>query len=347
MKLELLLVLLAVAVLAPGLTQGRIVSTCELKEKLGAALTLDQDLQKHKEHILAIVICEVTKWSHLNTSLINVEGERVAPTTARPTTAAKVTKHSTARPDETAAEAKKTAPKAAKPKTTKPKATKPTTAATTTLISTTDVPTSAEAETTETSQATSPASRRRKREVDSASKEDVDVSTERPRTLDELLNDSDLIFDEEELMMDDNMMTTEEEDKEEEEESKGQGDGETSEPEEQTEADDEDEDEDEDAENEEETDDQTPDDNEVEDAETTEEDDDVEEEEEEVQMSEEVVKRMPWSLGHYGLFQLTDSHFCDSGFRWSRNKCNATCTDFADDDIADDIDCLVMSGYWR
>ncbi|KAG7235725.1 hypothetical protein INR49_002294 [Caranx melampygus] len=240
MKLELLLVLLAVAVLAPGLTQGRIVSTCELKEKLGAALTLDQDLQKHKEHILAIVICEVTKWSHLNTSLINVEGERVAPTTARPTTAAKVTKHSTARPDETAAEAKKTAPKAVKPKTTKPKATKPTTAATTTLISTTDVPTTAEAETTETSQATSPASRRRKRE-----------------------------------------------------------------------------------------------------------DDDVEEEEEEVQMSEEVVKRMPWSLGHYGLFQLTDSHFCDSGFRWSRNKCNATCTDFADDDIADDIDCLVMSGYWR
>lgn len=54
MKLELLLALAAVAVLAPNLAQGRIVSKCELKEKLGAALSLNKDLQTHKEHILAI-----------------------------------------------------------------------------------------------------------------------------------------------------------------------------------------------------------------------------------------------------------------------------------------------------
>lgn len=34
----------------------------------------------------------------------------------------------------------------------------------------------------------------------------------------------------------------------------------------------------------------------------------------------------PWSVGHYGIFQLSDSHFCDSGYRWSRNVCHKNCS---------------------
>lgn len=34
----------------------------------------------------------------------------------------------------------------------------------------------------------------------------------------------------------------------------------------------------------------------------------------------------PWSLGLYGLFQLPDSHFCYSAYRWSRNVCGTNCT---------------------
>ncbi|XP_023254863.1 coiled-coil domain-containing protein 80-like isoform X1 [Seriola lalandi dorsalis] len=59
------------------------------------------------------------------------------------------------------------------------------------------------------------------------------------------------------------------------------------------------------------------------------------------------VIQVPWSLGYYGLFQLSDSHFCDSGYRWSRNKCSTSCTAFTDDDITDDIDCVLKTGYWR
>ncbi|XP_034544246.1 uncharacterized protein LOC117816187 [Notolabrus celidotus] len=55
----------------------------------------------------------------------------------------------------------------------------------------------------------------------------------------------------------------------------------------------------------------------------------------------------PWSLGTYGVFQLSDGYFCDSGHRWSRNKCNTTCSAFTDDDITDDIGCLVRTGCWK
>ncbi|XP_028310479.1 uncharacterized protein LOC114468044 [Gouania willdenowi] len=54
-----------------------------------------------------------------------------------------------------------------------------------------------------------------------------------------------------------------------------------------------------------------------------------------------------WSVGYYGIFQLSDSHFCDSGYRWSRNKCKTSCTAFLDDDIEDDIFCLFQSGFWQ
>lgn len=39
-----------------------------------------------------------------------------------------------------------------------------------------------------------------------------------------------------------------------------------------------------------------------------------------------IQKRSTWSLKYYGLFQLSDSHFCQSEDRWSRNVCNSTCS---------------------
>lgn len=53
MKLGLLVVL-AVAVLVPSLSESRTVSKCELREQLGKALTLPRGLQKHKDRILTI-----------------------------------------------------------------------------------------------------------------------------------------------------------------------------------------------------------------------------------------------------------------------------------------------------
>ena len=37
-------------------------------------------------------------------------------------------------------------------------------------------------------------------------------------------------------------------------------------------------------------------------------------------------KTRAWSLSYYGLFKLRDSHFCDSGFRWTRNVCRTSCS---------------------
>lgn len=36
-------------------------------------------------------------------------------------------------------------------------------------------------------------------------------------------------------------------------------------------------------------------------------------------------KRQPWSLGLYGLFQLSDGHFCLHPYRCSRNVCRTDC----------------------
>lgn len=38
-----------------------------------------------------------------------------------------------------------------------------------------------------------------------------------------------------------------------------------------------------------------------------------------------MVFQMEWSLGYHGLFQLSDSYFCQSTARWSQNACNSTC----------------------
>ncbi|KAG7463281.1 hypothetical protein JOB18_025553 [Solea senegalensis] len=58
-------------------------------------------------------------------------------------------------------------------------------------------------------------------------------------------------------------------------------------------------------------------------------------------------KRRPrLSKGFYGLFQLADSTFCDSGYRRTRNKCRTDCLAFTDDDITDDIKCFVKTDAW-
>ncbi|XP_032419817.1 pre-mRNA-splicing factor 38B-like isoform X2 [Xiphophorus hellerii] len=52
----------------------------------------------------------------------------------------------------------------------------------------------------------------------------------------------------------------------------------------------------------------------------------------------------------YGIFQLSDGYFCDSGNNLSRNLCQKSCTDFTNDDITDDIECFLKAffdGYLR
>ncbi|XP_019745256.1 uncharacterized protein LOC109527664 [Hippocampus comes] len=56
--------------------------------------------------------------------------------------------------------------------------------------------------------------------------------------------------------------------------------------------------------------------------------------------------QMEWSLGYHGLFQLSDSYFCQSTARWSQNACNSTCDAFIDDDITNDVDCFVKTQSW-
>uniref|UniRef100_A0A669CQK4 Lysozyme n=1 Tax=Oreochromis niloticus TaxID=8128 RepID=A0A669CQK4_ORENI len=46
----------------------------------------------------------------------------------------------------------------------------------------------------------------------------------------------------------------------------------------------------------------------------------------------------------YGLFQLSDRKFCDSGYCPSENVCHTSCTAFTDNDITDDI--AWGSGYF-
>ncbi|XP_061687218.1 uncharacterized protein LOC133506772 isoform X2 [Syngnathoides biaculeatus] len=53
-----------------------------------------------------------------------------------------------------------------------------------------------------------------------------------------------------------------------------------------------------------------------------------------------------WSLGYHGIFQLSDSYFCQSSARFSQNVCNSTCSAFTDDDFTNDLDCFVDSLYW-
>ncbi|XP_030598053.1 uncharacterized protein LOC115789031 [Archocentrus centrarchus] len=49
----------------------------------------------------------------------------------------------------------------------------------------------------------------------------------------------------------------------------------------------------------------------------------------------------------YGLFQLSDRQFCDSGLYSSKNECKISCTSFTNDDITDDTACVIKTGYWK
>ncbi|XP_005951666.1 uncharacterized protein LOC102300312 [Haplochromis burtoni] len=218
MKLGLLVVV-AVAVLLPSFSESRIVSKCELKDKLGKVIRLPRTL-------LAIIVCEVDRISHLNTSLVNVLGKRTT-TTLKPTT-----------PSTTAVTLTTTGA------TTLTSTNSTTTAITTTTTVMTTNSTISSVNTTLVSNSTS-GMKRRKRHAHSSSEEEIGQI--------------------------------------------GGGEEDSSE--------------------------------------------------------EENLK--PSSLGLYGLFQLPDNIFCNSGLRPSRNVCRTSCNSFTDNNITDDIACFINTGYWR
>ncbi|RVE76563.1 hypothetical protein OJAV_G00009960 [Oryzias javanicus] len=224
MKLGVLLAL-AVAALVPGLSESRIVSRCELREKLHEALRVPKHLMKIHSQLFALVSCEVDRKSQLNTNLVIVEG-------IRPTSAV--------------------------------------------LPAATDAPMSPEEESasiTAVSMSNTPGGRKKRSASDQKSNDKEEEDPEEPMGV--ALNSEENKFNEEEMQQDDDRLGSE--------------------------------------------------------------------------MDERSMDAMskPWSLGYYGIFQLSDSHFCNSGYRWSRNVCHKNCSAFTDDDITDDVMCFIKSGYWR
>ncbi|XP_051240835.1 BAG domain-containing protein Samui-like [Dicentrarchus labrax] len=315
MKLGLLVVL-AVAVLVPSLSESRTVSRCELREKLGEALILSKRLERFRERILAIVICQVERRSRLNTALVRVFGKR-RTTTAKPTTV--VTDPTTPRVTETTHEPTTTVsvttipttqepttqePTTPQPTTQEPTTQEPTTQEPTTQEPTTPQPTTQEPTTQEpTTEATTTVSvttvprtnttrsMRRKREAD-VSEEDM--------SFEEMLEEEENKFDEEEMENDNNKMEDEDEDEDEVS-------------------------------------------NEVE---SDEQEEDGKRNKRSARRWKPKKKLRPWSLGFYGLFQLSDSYFCNSGYRWSKNACGTSCDVFTDDDITDDVECFMKTNYF-
>ncbi|KAM3622602.1 uncharacterized protein V6R79_000921 [Siganus canaliculatus] len=425
-----LLVVLALVALVPSLTNGRIVSKCELKEKLEEAIRLPHRYERFRETIVARVICKVGRLSHQNTDMVRVIGRR-RTTTARPTTTANVTKagiiQTTTRqapPAPTTAGQTPPAPTTAgqtppAPTTTRQAPPAPTTAgqtppAPTTAGQTPPAPTTTgPAGGTSSQPAQTSGSSRRKRAAESPIDSDVTGESQDEEDEEDEVDEVDN-SDEEELDRADNQMEDNEEEEEEEEggemtsedggerkkrssrarslkrgkdmdgmvrpdrargrggkksatessiDSDGTGDSQEEE-EDEEEVDDFDEEELERA------------DNQTEEDEDEEEEVGEDEEEEEGEMTSEdggerkkrslrrrhrgkarrgrVLGRRrggrrrskPWSLGFYGLFQLRDSFFCNSGYRISRNVCNITCDAFTDEDIMNDVECLAKTGYW-
>ncbi|XP_032372780.1 conserved oligomeric Golgi complex subunit 8 isoform X2 [Etheostoma spectabile] len=276
-----LLVVLAVAVVVPSLTEGRIVSRCELKEKLGQAITLPPKLQKFKDEYLAIVICEVNRQSRLNTSLVKVIGKR--PTTTTPTTQKTTTQ----------------------PTTTQPTTPQPTTPQPTTAQPTTPQPTTAQPATAQpiSTNATNSTLNRRKRglssETGSEETDSADVTSSEKERPNEGVNVTTQRINGPVVEDGDKPK-----DKKRDEDRAKKGGKRTK---------------------------------------RSKEDRSKEDQSKEDQSSEKTKQR---PLGLYGIFQLSDETFCNSGYRSSRNKCNTTCDAFIDDDISDDIRCFVKTGQW-
>ncbi|XP_035856359.1 protein starmaker-like [Sander lucioperca] len=323
-----LLVVLAVAVLVPSLSEGRTVSRCELKEKLGQAITLPPRLQKFKEEYLAIVICEVNSRSRLNTGLVKVFGKRRTTTTARPTTTVTTL---APRVNETTAETITT-----QPTTTQLTTTQPTTTQLTTTQPTTTQPTTTQPIPTDATNSTIVLNRRKR----GVSSEEFD-SAEMHSSQGELLNEGDEV-----TMQGVNGTVDEGGDKAKDSDKRDEGEDEDSDEK------DEDEDEDSDERDEDEAEDggkrkkRSKEDRSSEDRSSKDrssKDRSSEDRSSEDRSSEETNRS---SLGLYGIFQLSDETFCNSGYRSSKNKCNTTCDAFTDDDISDDIACFVKTDQW-
>uniref|UniRef100_UPI0037E86F8A mucin-22 n=1 Tax=Semicossyphus pulcher TaxID=241346 RepID=UPI0037E86F8A len=70
--------------------------------------------------------------------------------------------------------------------------------------------------------------------------------------------------------------------------------------------------------------------------------------EEEIELLNNMVEEDgSFSLGSYGLFQLSDGYFCKSDHRQSKDICGKPCSAFTDDDITDDIKCFVKTTCWK
>ncbi|XP_029949358.1 location of vulva defective 1-like [Salarias fasciatus] len=302
-----LLVLLAVAVLGPGLSEGRTVSGRELKVLLHQKLHLPHKLLRYKQRIINVVVCEVHRRTRLQTNAVTVFGTRKT-TTAKPTTTT-----TTTLPPTTITTTTSPPPNSTTTTSPRPTSTTTTSPPPTSTIMTSPRPTSTTRTTTAptTPPADSPAE---VTDLDTAGSDSVEIGSRRRRslaetddegsgmpmttagrrnqdgddvgegsgssmTMEDELNEEEDKFDEEQMMRDDNTLET------------------------------------------------------------------SSSEEDESGVCN--VQSNNWSLGYYGIFTLPDSHFCCSGYRWSRNVCQTDCRAFTDDDISDDVDCVVKSGFWR
>ncbi|XP_034757198.1 uncharacterized protein LOC117962166 isoform X2 [Etheostoma cragini] len=258
-----LLVVLAVAVVVPSLTEGRTVSRCELKEKLGQAITLPPKLQKFKDEYLAIVICEVNRLSRLNTSLVKVLGKRPTTTTA---TAATTTRKTTTQPttNQTTTTQPSNQTTTAQPATNQPTAIQPNT--------TQPIPTDAT--------------------ISNLNRSRRGLSSETEQRVNGMVDE-------------DGDKAKDKKDKDQAEEGGKRK---------------------------------------KRSKENRSKKDRSKEDQSKEDKSSEKTKQQ--SLGLYGIFQLSDETFCNSGYRSSKNKCNTTCNAFIDDDISDDIRCFVKTDQW-
>ncbi|XP_008283189.1 YTH domain-containing protein 1-like [Stegastes partitus] len=325
MKLGLLVVL-AVAVLAPSLSESRLVPKCELKTLLCDEISLPVKLEKHREKILEYLTYSFFRKSRLYTSV--VFSKRVKRTTAAKKTTVIITLP-TLRSTENS-----TQEMTSGSSTTKLMITNSTSGTSTTKFMTTN----------STSGTNSTDDHRRKREADAAmSYEDEEQDSEEEE---DSVEDSEVSEDEEEDNEGDKEDSVEEEEVTEDEEQDSEEEEDSVEDSEVSE------DEEEDSEEEEESMDDS----------QEEEEEGSEDKEDGKRKKRGLHRKIPiWKLKLrrrlrrrsrflYGVLQLSNTYFCKTDFRWSANKCNTSCKAFIDDDISDDVACFVKTRnkkYWR